>query len=144
MTNPQVRVTGVSELRRALRDAGDVENLRRFRDGLKAAANVVAQDAKARVPTRTGRARESIRATAGGNKAYVQAGKATVRYYGWLDFGSRVPKKGNPRRLGPWKGSGKGPAKGRYIYPAIAAKQEEIKDAIEAAVDDVIRSAGLT
>lgn len=144
MPKPQVHVIGIAELRAALKEVGDMENLKAFREGLKAAADIVAREAKTRVPTRTGQARDSVRATTGGNTAYVQAGKSTVPYYGWLDFGSRKPVLGNARSVGPWKGSGKGPAEGRFIYPALEAKQEEVRSAAETAVDVVTRDAGLT
>jgi hypothetical protein len=138
-----VHVSGIAELRRALRQAQDLENLREFREGLKAAADIVAQEAKTRVPNRTGRAAGSIRATAGGNKAYVQGGKKAVPYYGWLDFGSRSPVHGNPRSVGPWSGSGTGPAKGRFIFPALEAKQDDVRDAVEKGVDAMNKKVGL-
>lgn len=143
MADTRIVVKGISELRRALKEVGDMERLSTFRDGLKAAADIVAQDARKRVPTRSGQARDSIRATAGGNRAYVRGGKATVPYFGWLDFGSRSPVTGNPRSVGPWARSGAGPRGGRFLYPAWADKREEAIAAVENAVDDVIRKVGL-
>ena len=55
----------------------------------------IAKDAAGTVPKKSGRAAGSIRAGVSGNNAYVAGGKASVPYYGWLDFGSRTPKKGN-------------------------------------------------
>ena len=111
-----------------------MENLRELRDGLKDAADVVAQEARSRVPSRTGTAKDSIRATAGGNTAYVRGGKARVPYYGFLDFGSRNAVHGNPRSVGPWTGSGSGPRGGRFIYPAIDAKERQIAELVAEAV----------
>lgn len=133
-----VQVDGLRELRRSLRQAQDLEDLRDLRDGLKDAANIVARDAQGRVPSRTGRARDSIRATAGGNTAYVKGGKARVPYYGWLDFGSRTPNRGNSRSVGPWSGSGKGPNGGRFIYPAIDAKRDEVVELVAEAVEHAL------
>lgn len=139
-----IRVEGIRELRKALRDAEDIENLKEFREGLKAAAELVAEDARGRVPSVTGRAAASLRATAGGNKAYVQGGKAAVPYYGWLDFGTRNPNIGNPRSVGPWSGTGPGPAKGRFIYPALEAREDEVRAAVEKGVDAMNKKVGLT
>jgi HK97 gp10 family phage protein len=139
MPRPEIRVEGLAELRRALRQVDDPEALGELRRGLKDAAEIVARDARSRVPVRTGRARDSIRATSGGNKAYVIGGKARVPYYGWLDFGTRTPRRGNRRSVGPWSGSGVGPEKGRFIYKAIDANDREIAREIERALDTALR-----
>lgn len=133
-----VQVDGLRELRRSLRQAQDLENLRDLRVALKDAAQVVARDAQGRIPSRTGRHRDAVRATAGGNTAYVKGGKARVPSYGWLDFGSRTPKSGQPRSVGPWAGSGKGPRGGRFIYPAIEAKREVVVELVADAVSDAL------
>jgi hypothetical protein len=132
----EIRVYGLAELRRDLRRAG--EDLGDLRDGLRAAADVVARDARSRVPVRSGRARDSVRATAGGNRAYVVGGRATVPYYGWLDFGSRRPRAGRPRSVGPWAGSGQGPDRGRFIYAALDANERQVVDLISEAVNEAL------
>lgn len=138
MVNASVRVEGLAELRRSFRQAQDTDGLRELREGLRDAADVVAHDAQGRVPSRTGRARDSIRATAGGNTAYVKGGKARVPYYGWLDMGSRTPNQGNPRSVGPWTGTGAGPRGGRFIYPAIDAKEREITELVGEALEHAL------
>jgi HK97 gp10 family phage protein len=140
---PELRVEGLAELRKALTKMQAIDERTELRVGLKAAAQIVADDAKRRVPVRTGRARDSIRAAASGNRALVIGGKAKVPYYGWLDFGSRSPVAGNPRTVGPWRGSGTGPAKGRFIYPAIDAKFDEVVAAVSAAVEKALETEGL-
>lgn len=132
-------VEGLAEVRRDLRTLGDAEGLTEVRDALKKGAGIVADDARRRVPVRSGKARDSLRGTAGGNKAYVVGGKAKIPYYGWLDFGSRKPKTGNPRSVGPWVKSGAGPAAGRFIYPAIDAKLAEVAEFVGRAIDQVAR-----
>lgn len=143
MPNVEIRVDGLADLRRALKRMENLEATADLRAGLKRAADEVAQDAKGRVPSRTGRAASTIRATSGGNRAYVVEGKAAVPYVGWLDFGSRTPRLGNPRTVGPWAGSGKGPAKGRFIYPAIDAREAQVVQLVEHAVSEALRQAGL-
>lgn len=138
-----VYVTGLKEVKGALKDIGDIDEQKEVRAALKAGAEIIAVDARSRVPSRSGKAAGSIKAGATGTKAYVQGGKASVPYYGWLDFGSRTPRHGNTRKEGPWRGSGTGPAKGRFLYPAIAAKEQAVADHVEQAVGDVIQRVGL-
>lgn len=144
MGQPSIRVEGLKELRRDLKRAEQMDDLKELRVGLKKAADVVAQDARGRVPVgATGRARGSVRATAGGNRAFVVGGKAKVPYYGFLDFGSRNPKDGRPRSVGPWVKSGKGPHKGRFIYPALDAKEHQVVELVSKAVSDALNKLGL-
>lgn len=139
----EVRVTGLRELRRALKAAESVDDSRELTVGLKRAAEVVARDAQGRVPSRTGRARGSVRAVSGGSRAFVAGGKKAVPHYGWLDFGSRSPRTGQPRSVGPWANSGKGPAKGRFIYPALDAKRADVVRLVEDAVKEALNNLGL-
>lgn len=143
MAQPRIRVDGLKELRRDLKRAEQLEDLRDLRDGLKAAAGVVADEARSRVPKRSGAAAGSIRATAGGNRAFVVGGKKKVPYYGWLDFGSRSPRSGQSWSVGPWTNSGKGPHKGRFIYPAIDAKDRQVVALIRDAVDKALNKLDL-
>jgi len=120
-----VRIEGIKELRRALNKI-DKELTKEFRVELKKIGDDVAADARSSVPSRTGRARGSIRSGMSGNNGYVAGGKKAVPYFGWLDFGSRQPRTGNPRSRGPWAGSGEGPKGGRFIYPGINRNRAEI------------------
>lgn len=144
MPQPSVHVVGLRELRRTLRQAGDVEELTEVRNALRSGARIVADDARRRVPVRTGRARDSIRPLVSGNRAFVAGGKAKVPYYGWLDFGSRRAISGRPRSVGPWAGSGPGPAKGRFIYPAIDSKIDEVTDLVSKALNAIHKRQGLS
>lgn len=143
MSRVEVRVEGLAQLRRALRNAEQLDDLAVLRDGLKKAADVVAQEARNRVPVRSGATRGSIRATSGGNRAFVVGGKARVPWYGWLDFGSRTPRSGQPRSVGPWSGSGHGPDRGRFIYAALDDREAEVVRLVEHAVSEALRKAGL-
>jgi hypothetical protein len=137
--NLSVRVDGLKELRKALKDVGELDDVKEFRDGLKAAANIVAQDARQRATPFSRRAAATIRATAGGNRVFIVGGKARLPWYGWADFGSRRPRSGQPRRVGPWANSGQGPPGGRWIYPSLEANERQVVEAVTAAIDDVLR-----
>lgn len=137
--NAGVRIDQASlkALMSALKKA-DAELQKELKRELKGAANIVASAAKGKVPSRSGRAAGSIRSGGTARGAYVQGGKASVPYYGWLDFGSRTPRLGNPRSVGPWAGSGTGPRKGRFIYPALEDKRPEVQAAVRDAVSKSI------
>jgi HK97 gp10 family phage protein len=137
-----IKVEGLSQLNRALKAIDAMDERKELRVALKAAAEVVAQDAQRRTPVRSGRARGSIRAGVTTKGAYVAGGKKSVPYYGWLDFGSRSPRSGNPRSVGPWRGSGTGPKEGRFIYPALRSKYDEVVRLSAAAVERAINAEG--
>jgi hypothetical protein len=136
----EIQLEGLAAFRRGLKQI-DPQLQKDFRQEILPIAQKVAADAAGRVPSRSGRAKGSIRAGVSGNNAYVQGGRSTVPYYGWLDFGSRTAKAdGNPA-TGPWKGSGVGPARGRFIYPAIDANRDDIEREAAKAIDDIIDKA---
>jgi hypothetical protein len=130
-----VNVSGLRELRRDLKRAEQLEDMVELRNGLKAAAGIVATEAKQRASVFSQRAANTIRPTVSGTRAYVAGGKASLPWYGWADFGSRNPVAGRPVSVGPWKGSGDGPGRGRFIYAAFDAKRTEVERAVETAVD---------
>jgi HK97 gp10 family phage protein len=138
-----VSVRGLKELRRDLRAVEDVDGAKQVRRALLTAAEIVAAEARSRVPARTGRARGSIKAGASGNRAYVAGGKRSVDYYGWLDFGGRTPRQGQQRRVGPWARSGRGPEQGRFIYPALEASRADVIDAVSAGLDQHLAARNL-
>jgi hypothetical protein len=136
MPDAEVQVDGLRKLQRALKQI-DPELQAELKSGLKATAERVAGDARSRVPQKSGRAAASLRAGADTKGAYVAGGKASVPYYGWLDFGTRTAKSGQARTVGPWKGTGAGPARGRFIYPAIDANRDDIERDAARLMDDV-------
>jgi len=113
---------------------------------LKGAGERVVRDAQRRVRSSTtsgrskGRAAGSIRVTSSGGKVYINGGKKSLPYYGWLDFGGVLQPKGR-RRNRQYRPVLK---KGRYIYPAIDANRARILEAVTDAVDDTMRDAGLS
>ena len=137
-----VRIEGLREVNRAFKQMGDGLD-KELKAEAKDIAELVARDARRRVPDVSGRARASIKAGATQKGSYVQGGKKTVPYYGWLDFGSRTPVAGNPRSVGPWKGSGAGPAQGRFIYPALGDNRREVEVRTRKVVKVARKRAGL-
>ena len=132
----EVQLDGLKQFRKALGQI-DPALQKELRGEFLKVGEKVADDARRRVPRKTGKAAGSIRAGVSGNNAYVQGGKSAVPYYGWLDFGARTPITGRPRTVGPWKGSGGGPQRGRFIYPATDQNRNHIESEAAQAVDRV-------
>lgn len=130
-----VRIEGLAELRRELRRVENVEGLADVRKALKSGAEIVAMDARSRVPVLSGRARGSIRATAAGNRAFVKGGGKRVPYYPWLEFGGRVGRGGNVFRARA--------AEGRYLFPATARNRQRVIVKVSDGLRAAIRKAGL-
>lgn len=158
----QISVEGLDELRRDLKAAGDKNLSRKLRARLKKAAEVVAADARSRVPVGPdvgGHATDHIKAGSTTTSAFVIGGKADNPYYAWLDFGSRTPNGGKFTRgrigqtaaaraaagvrVGPWANSGAGPKGGRFIYPSIEANSDELIEQVTAAVDEAFKEEDL-
>jgi len=153
MPSAEINVTGLRELRSALRKI-DKSLLPELRDEMKGAVDHVVNDVKAHIRRKTGRAAASVRSTASGNTFYLKAGGARVPYYGWLDFGGRLPDKRVSGRNAMDGGALQHPVKkvrganrpkvreGRYVYPAIRRQTPKIIDAAGDAVDNAARRAG--
>lgn len=124
----------IAKLRRSL-NAIDKNLTKEFRKEFLVIGQEIASDARAAVPSKSGRAAGSIRAGMSGNNPYVAGGKKSVRYYGWLDFGSRKPKSGRKRSVGPWAGTGKGPKRGRFIYASVYRNRKKINAAAHAVME---------
>lgn len=129
----RVEVDGLRALRAALRDV-DKSFSRELGQAGKRAAELVAESARAKVPVRSGAARGSVRATAGRGGS-VSGGGARAPYFPWLDWGGRV-------------GRGKSVYRpvvqgGRYLYPALGERRDDVIDTFVALVDELTRKAGL-
>lgn len=133
-----VRVDGLKELLTDLRKV-DKKLARKTTTKIKRAAEIVADDARERMPHQSGTAAASVKAGTSGAKAFVREGKDDVPYVGWLDFGTR---NAQPSRA-PWANSGKGPEGGRFIYPALAANADEVTNQVRKAVDEALNEVNL-
>lgn len=135
MTQP-VRIYGLVEFSRALRKM-DSDLPRTLRLALNKTAQAVIDRAVPQVPTRSGRARRSLKAKSTRTAVRVGAGGARVPYYPWLDFGGRVGRNRSVKRTFY--------SDGRYIYPTYHALKAsgEFEDILTAALAGVARSAGV-
>lgn len=128
-----VHVEGLDELKRALRRIENVDQLDAIRRIFRQGADQVRDEAQLRANVFSFRVSDSITsgASVGRLAAWVKLGKRTVPFAGWADFGSRRPRRGNPRSRGPWSGSGPGPKEGRFVYPAIRSEAPAVSRNIE-------------
>lgn len=129
-----IRVDGLKEFQRALKDV-DGESQKLLRVELNKIADVVVSGASRRVPRRTGRAAASYRAQSGQREAKIIGGSKKVSYVGWLEFGGRIGKDKSVKR--PFVQSG------RYLWPTVAANRQSLEKALQAALIDLARRAGL-
>lgn len=129
-----IKVEGLVEFQRALKQM-DGESQKKLRVVLNTVGDSIAQGAARRVPTRTGAARASLRASSSQREARVSGGSRKVPYYGWLDFGGAVGKDKSVKR--------RFITAGRYIYPTLSANRDSITKALDKALTDLARDAGL-
>ena len=91
--DPTVRVEGLKELSKALREAQDKELPKQLREANREIAKRVVDRAEPNVPRRTGRLASSVKALASATSASVKAGTpsrtpyAPVIHWGWAAHG---------------------------------------------------------
>lgn len=128
-----IKVEGLAEFTRNLKRL-DADLPKMQRKALNAAADIVLDYARPKIPRRSGRAAASLKAKSTQTAVRVAAGGTKAPYYPWLDFGGRVGRKRSVKR--PFIGEG------RYIYPALAAKRDDFEAALTAALVASAESAG--
>lgn len=134
MSEIEIRIDGLTQFTRNLRKA-DRDLSRTMRLALDRAAQIVIDEARPKVPKRSGRASASIRPQSTSTAVRVSAGGRRAPYYPWLDFGGRVG-----RRKRTWRQFMK---EGRYLYPAYFAKRGEVRRILEDTLLDAISRAGV-
>lgn len=86
-----IKVDGLRDLQKQLRQAQDKDMQKAVRAANKGAAEIVADEARNRVPERSGRLKASIGARGSNRMATVKAGTASrVPYAGPIHFGWRA------------------------------------------------------
>jgi hypothetical protein len=129
-----IKVKNLKPLTGALKKI-DAEAPKQIRLALNTVADVVVQAVRPQIPRKTGAAAKSIRAKSTRTSARISVGGPRAQYYPWLDFGGSVGRKKSVHR--PFY------KEGRYLYPTLAKKQGDITKALESALSDVIKNAGL-
>jgi hypothetical protein len=129
-----IHVEGLREFSQSLKRL-DSDMPKVLRIGLNGVADVVVNEARPRVPSRSGKARRSVRAKSTRTAVRVAGGGARVPYYPWLDWGGKVGRGGSVVR--PYQ------RQGRYIYRAYFANRDRFGELLEDVLVDVARQAGM-
>ena len=134
-TDP-IRIEGLARFSRALREM-DRDLPKALRIAMNEAAQIVVDDARPRVPVRSGKAAGSIRVASTRTSVRVRAGGARVPYYPWLDFGGAVGRGGGVKRAF-FK-------QGRYLFKSYADKRDsgEIQAVLRRALRELGQDAGI-
>lgn len=129
-----IRVTGLKEFRANLRQL-DRNLPKGVRLALNAAADIIVVAARPKIPKRTGAAAASLKAQSTQSEARIAVGGKKAPYYPWLDFGGRTGRKKATVR--PFY------KEGRYIYPTLAEKRDEVTEAMRKALVALAESSGV-
>lgn len=132
-TDP-IKIEGLARLNRSLRNISK-DAPKKLRLVGNEAAELVVDDTKPEVPTRSGTAAKSVKAASTRTAAQVKAGGKRAAYYPWLDFGGRVGRNRSVHRQFI-KG-------GRYIFPAYSDNRDQIAVKLEKGLTDLVRDSGL-
>lgn len=114
MTKP-IRVDGLAEFSRNLKRL-DADLPKVLRLALNESGDLVVDTAKPKVPRRSGRAANSMKARSTRTASRVTEGGSRAPHMPWLDFGGRVGRHKSVER--PFL------KKGRYLYPAYISLRD--------------------
>jgi hypothetical protein len=135
MSGDMIRIEGLKEFQRSLREM-DRDLPKQMRLVFNEATSLVIDWARPRVPSRTGRARASIKAKSGQREARAAIGGRKAPYMPWLDFGGEGRVAGRPAAR-PFI------RKGRYLYAGLDAKRDDITEAMSRGLTALAEQAGL-
>jgi hypothetical protein len=130
-----IKIDGLAQFARNLKKLdGDLPKA--LRRALNEASGVVVDEAVQRVPTRTGRARSSLKAKSTRTESRIGGGSNKAPHYPWLDFGGEGRIKGRPAKRPFIK-------QGRYLYAAYFERRGEFDKMLSDALLRVADSAGI-
>lgn len=134
MVAEPIRIDGLAQFTRDLKKL-DNDLPKAVRVALNEAVDLVVDYAQPRVPSRSGRARRSIRSKSTRTEARVSGGGKRVPYYGWLDFGGRTGRSRSVNR--PFF------KEGRYLWKGLVVKRDELSTRLEKVLVGVVERAGI-
>jgi hypothetical protein len=131
----KITITGLREFQRQLKTMG-AGLPKQMRIVLNDASGVVIEWVRPRMPSKSGRARASLKARSSQRESRVAIGGNRAAWVPWLDFGGEGKRAGRP------------PARpfirdGRYLYQGLKVKRQEVTEIMAAGLTQLARSAGL-
>jgi len=135
VADQRVNIVGLREFQRALRDI-DKGLPKQIRLILNEATELVIVTARPHIPTKTGRAKSSLKARSSQREARVALGGGRAPWTPWLDFGGEGKRPGRPPARPFIK-------QGRYLYPALEARRADITQKMSEGLDALGRESGL-
>lgn len=131
-----IRVQGLREFSRSLKRL-DADLPKALRVALNQVSTLVIGETQPKIPSQSGRARSSLRASSTRTAVRVSAGGSRARHYPWLDFGGRVGIRRSVAR--PFV------ADGRYLYRSYydLKASGRFEEALREALIQVAEQAGL-
>lgn len=136
-----VEVTGLRELNKALKELGP-EFPKEMRKTNKSVADEVRNDARGKALSLGGVAAKTaptLKSSSGTNSAGVSLGGTTAPWAAGAEFGGG--RRSTTRQFKPWRGSG--PDAGYFVYPTIRENADDIVDAYNEAIGDLLQRVGL-
>lgn len=130
-----IKVKGLVEFQRALKAIEDGAQ-KQLRVVFNSVAETVAAGARRRVPTRSGKAKGSIRVASSQREARLSEGGARTPYMPWLDYGGNVGVNDTAHR--------KFEPDGRYVYPAYRRVKGEFETVLMTALRRIADETGVT
>lgn len=127
-----IQIRGLNEFVKSLKSL-DNDLPKALRVAFNAAGEQIVMEARSKVPSRSGRARASVRGSSTQKAFRIAGGSKRVPYYPWLDFGGTAPRAGKRPYL----------KDGRYIYAAYFRHRDELAGRLESALLDAARAAGV-
>lgn len=137
MARSDVRVVthGIPELQKALKALGNGAE-KELKSEFKDIAEEVAEAVRPKVPKRSGRAASSVKGRGTSRGGSIAFGGSKAEYYPWLDFGGRVGRNRSIER--PFV------AEGRYVYPTIREKRDDLIRRTDDVIERLAKKAGFT
>lgn len=105
-----------------------------IRRALNRAGDLIVAYARSRYPRVSGRAVGSVRSASTQRAVRVREGGNRAPWAPWRDFGGRAGR-GRGVRL-PFR------SRGRFLYPGLDARRQELRDVISQGLDEVAEQAG--
>lgn len=130
----KIGIEGLNEFSRALKQL-DADLPKMIRVANNHAADLLINKTRSVIPSRSGKAKNSLKARSTRTSARILVGGAKAPYYPWLDFGGKTGRKKSVVR--PFY------SEGRYLYPTLRKNRDEIAQSQYDAMRDVARTAGL-